>query len=208
MGIQLAHEMFDHRWPNAPHSLTDGLVATSEAMFAKYGVVTPVDAADFMAQISEETGAGTALEENLNYSAARLCQVWPSRFPTLAAAAPYAHNPRALADNVYGARYGNVGPDDGWSFRGRGLIQVTFRSWYTKLAAATGLDLIGNPDLVSDPSHALEVACAFWKVDGISAFANSGNFRGETLRLNGGYTNMNLRLSWRAIWRREFGLNS
>lgn len=206
MTIALARAMFDHRWPKAAHALTGGMIAASAAAFAKYGIANPADGADFMAQVSEETGGGARLEENLDYSARRLCEVWPSRFRSCALAAPYAHNPKALADHVYGFRFGNVEADDGWNFRGRGLIQVTFRSWYEKLALATDLDLIDKPDLVNDPLHALDVACAFWKIDGISAFANTGNFRGETLRLNGGATNMATRLAWRAIWRVEFGL--
>lgn len=207
MTIALCRAMFDHRWPKAPHSLTDGMVATSAAAFAKFGLATPADAADFMAQVSEETGGGTAIEECLDYSAARLCEVWPSRFPSLAAASPYAHNPAALADDVYGGRYGNrPGTDDGWRYRGRGLIQITFASWYAKLGRETGLDLVGDPGLANDPLHALEVACAYWKLAGVSAFANSGKFRGETLRVNGGLTNYPLRLQWRAIWRVEFGL--
>jgi putative chitinase len=204
--IALSAKDLSARWPHAGHSLVDGMAAASESAFAKYGLTTVQEVADFMAQISEETGGGTAIEENLNYTAARLCQVWPSRFPTLAAAMPYQHNPRALADNVYGGRMGNIGVDDGYTYRGRGLIQITGREWYRKLATATGLDLIGNPALANDPAHALEVACAFWKLDGVNGFADAGNFREETVRINGGLTNYPLRLQWRAIWRREFSL--
>jgi hypothetical protein len=138
-----------------------------------------------------------------------LCQVWPSEFPTIARAIPYTHNPRLLADRVYGARYGNrPGTDDGYNFRGRGFIQVTFRSWYEKLSVITGLDLVAKPDLVNDPDHFLEIGAAFWKIDGINAFADRGDFRGETLRLNGGYTNMPARLAWRSTWRRALGVDS
>ena len=207
MDISLSLDTLLRLWPRASHSLVEGMASTSEAMFTKYGLTTAQEVADFMAQGSEETGGGQAIEENLNYSAERLCQVWPSRFPDLAHAYPFAHNPRALADNVYGSRYGNVaGTDDGWNFRGRGFIQVTFRAWYEKLSGVTGLDLVNHPELVNDPQHFLEVACAFWKIDNINIYADRGDFRGETLRLNGGYTNMQARLNWRAVWRREFGL--
>lgn len=58
-----------------------------------------------LAESHHETG-GTMqpLGENLNYSAKRLTQVWPARFPTLAAAQMYANNPRKLANKVYGGR--------------------------------------------------------------------------------------------------------
>jgi len=203
----LSPNLLDVMWPMAAHSLVDGVAASSEVTFAKYGLITAQEVADFMAQCSEETGGGTAIEENLNYSAARLCQVWPTRFSSLAAAAPFAHNPRMLADNVYGGRYGNrPGTDDGWNFRGRGLIQITFRSWYEKIGVEVSLDLAGNPGLVNDPGNILAVAAAFWRLDGVNAFADKGDFRGETLRVNGGLTNYQLRLQWRARWRQALGL--
>jgi len=89
-----------------------------------------------LATAHHETG-GTfgPVTENLNYtSAARIRQVWPKRFPTLASAEPYVRNPQKLANKVYGDRadLGNTGPDDGWHFRGRGLAQITGRGNYAK----------------------------------------------------------------------------
>jgi putative chitinase len=208
MSLSLSLDLLDRHWPHARHSLVEGMATSSEAVLAKYGIATPLELADFMAQGSEETGGGWEIEEDLNYSAIRLCQVWPSRFPSFAHAAPFAHNPRALANVVYGDRYGNrSGTADGWNFRGRGFIQVTFKLWYEKLSAATGLDLVAKPDLVNDPEHFLEIGAAFWKLDGVNRFADLGDFRGETLRLNGGFTNMAARLQWRKVWRRALNVS-
>ena len=80
---------------------------------------------DFLAQILHESAMLERLEEGLSYSAERLCAVWPGRFPTIAAAQPYARNPDALANKAYGGRLGNTQPGDGWRFRSRGLMQVT-----------------------------------------------------------------------------------
>ncbi|SDN84473.1 hypothetical protein [Ensifer sp. YR511] len=93
--------------------------------------------AAILAEAHHETG-GTMqpVSENLNYSAKRLTEVWPSRFPTLAAAAPYAGNQRKLANKVYGGRLGNTGDDDGWLFRGRGLAQITGRDNYARFGIA------------------------------------------------------------------------
>lgn len=93
--------------------------------------------AAILAEAHHETGGQfQPVSENLNYSAKRLTEVWPSRFPTLAAAAPYANNPQRLANKVYGGRLGNVDPGDGWLFRGRGLAQITGRENYARFGIA------------------------------------------------------------------------
>lgn len=92
-----------------------------------------------LATIAHETGQKMQpIEENLNYSAKRLTEVWPKRFPTLASAKPYASNPKALAGKVYGGRkeLGNTQPGDGWRYRGRGLPQITGRANYAKFGIA------------------------------------------------------------------------
>ncbi|HEV7306425.1 hypothetical protein [Ensifer sp.] len=105
-----------------------------------------------LAEAHHETGgAMRPVEENLNYSARRLMQVWPARFPTLASAEPYANNPRALANRVYGGRLGNVGADDGWRYRGRGLAQITGRANYATFGLAEA------PDRASDVATAVRV---------------------------------------------------
>ncbi len=81
-------------------------------------------------------GTTQPVTEDLNYSAARLTEVWPSRFPTIASAKPFARNPRKLANKVYGGRMGNAAPDDGWLYRGRGLPQITGKENYEKFGLA------------------------------------------------------------------------
>lgn len=201
MSLSLDAPTLDKMWPHAAPELRAGMVSTSEAVFEKYAIVELADLVDFMAQVSEESGGGIATVEDLNYSAERLCQVWPKRFPSLEIAAPFASNPRALANSVYGGRNGNVaGSNDGWAFRGRGLIQLTGRELYGEIAKATGLDLIAHPAIINSPLHALECAAAYWQMRGISALAAAGNFKQETRRINGGYTNMAARRAWQAKW--------
>src|ERR1700693_5637797 len=97
-------------WPNGDEripGLRDGIATAAQAVFAKYGIDTPFVVAHLMAQISHECGARHDFIKNLNYSAQRMTQVWPSRFRTIASAEPYAHNPQALANKVYNGRMGN-----------------------------------------------------------------------------------------------------
>ena len=87
-------------WPNGDEKipgLRDGIAGSAPSVFSKYGINSPLLIAHVMAQISHECGAGHDVVENLNYTAGRMMQVWPSRFPTMAMASPYAGNPRALA---------------------------------------------------------------------------------------------------------------
>ena len=93
----------------------------------KYGISNADIFHEFIANVLEESWEFGKLEENLNYRAERLVQVWPGRFPGIKTAEPYAHNPKKLADKVYGNRMGNSHPGDGWLYRGSGCIQLTGR---------------------------------------------------------------------------------
>jgi len=154
-----------------------------------------------MAECSEETGGGMALVESGAYSAERAHEVWPNLFPTVQSAQVVVGIPKALFDKTYGGRLGNIpGTDDGYNFRGRGLIQITGRNWYVQIGKKTLLDLADNPDLAAAPDNLLECALAFWQLDGVNALV--GNFRAEVKRINGGYTNMAAREAWEATCQR------
>lgn len=118
---------------------------------------------DFLGQVLHESAGLTRFSENLNYSAERLCDVWPTRFPTIEAARPYARNPESLANKVYGGRMGNTEPGDGWRYRGRGPIQLTGKDNYRAVGDLMGQDLVGLPELMEQPRYALEAAIAWWE---------------------------------------------
>lgn len=143
---------------------------------------------DFLREILHESGMLSRLEEGLNYSAERLMQVWPTRFPTLRSAQPYARNGMVLANKVYGGRMGNVDPGDGFKYRGRGLMMVTGRDNYRALGKIMGLDLERNPDLLAQPVYALLAAIAWWEgnvPDGIM-----GDVKRVRRAVNGGSTGL------------------
>jgi putative chitinase len=202
-------EALSRLWPHGDEKISGlraGIIAGAPAVFAKYGITTPLLAAHVMAQISHECGAGHDVVENLNYTAGRMMQVWPSRFPSMASAQPYAGNPRALANKVYNGRMGNAaGSDDGWNFRGRGASQTTGREGYARLAKATGLDVLNHPDLVNDPAHFLECGVADFIVCGCLPFAKANDVLGVTRRLNGGTVGLAQRQVWLAKWKAALG---
>jgi putative chitinase len=202
-------EVLSRLWPNGDEKipgLRAGIIASAPLVFAKYGITTPLLAAHVMAQISHECGAGHDVVENLNYSAGRMMQVWPSRFPTMASAAPYAGNPRALANKVYNGRMGNAsGSDDGWNFRGRGAAQTTGREGYARLAKATGLDVLNHPDLVNEPRTFLECGVADFVNCGCLPFAKADDVLNVTRRLNGGAIGLAARQAWLAKWKAALG---
>lgn len=100
----------------------------------------------------ETGGKMQPIEENLNYTtAAQIKKTWPSRFASVATAQPYVRNPQGLANKVYGGRMGNTRPNDGWLYRGRGLVQITGRDNYKKYG------LGDNPDAALEMATAIRI---------------------------------------------------
>lgn len=196
-------------WPNGDQKvpgLRDGIAASAPAVFAKYGIDTPLLVAHVMAQISHECGAGHDVVENLNYSAQRMTEVWPRRFPNVESAQPYAHNPQALANKSYNGRMGNAaGSNDGWNFRGRGGSQTTGREGYERVKKQTGLDVVNNPDILIDPAHFLECAVSDFVNCGCLPFARTDNVEAVTKALNGGYIGLAERKAWLSQWKAALG---
>lgn len=92
----------------------------------QYGIKTKDVLHEFLANVLQESLEFQHKVENMNYQAKTIVKVWPKRFPTLQAAAPYARNPKALAIAAYGSRMGNrPGTEDGWNLRGSGFIGLT-----------------------------------------------------------------------------------
>jgi len=165
------------------------------ATFQKYNISTPKREAAFIGQCSVESSNFTRLQENLNYSAQRLTQVWPSRFPNISMAEPYANNPEKLANFVYAGRMGNLQDGDGWKFHGRGLIQLTGRENYANCGSSIGVDILDNPDLLLTPKYAALSAGWFWNKHGLNLLADAQEYGTMTRRINGGTTALDERIA-------------
>jgi hypothetical protein len=93
---ELTMEIMRRRWPQGDQhipGLIEGIVKAAPTVFPKYRVKSQLAIAHFMAQASEECGQGLEMTENMNYSAKRLLEVFPTHF-TPAMAERCAHNPR------------------------------------------------------------------------------------------------------------------
>lgn len=143
----------------------------------------------FLAQIIHESGHFKYKSENLNYSAKALRSVFGKYFKTDAIANEYARKPEKIANRVYANRMGNgdEASGDGWKYRGRGLIQLTGKCNYDACGKAIGLDLLGNPDLLTESAEAsILAACWFWNKNGLNQFADKDDITTITKRINGG----------------------
>jgi putative chitinase len=159
--------------------------APLQAACDKYSITASLDLAAFLATVGVESGRLTATVENLNYSAAGLLSTFAKYFDA-ASAARYERQPQRIANRVYGNRYGNgdEASGDGWKYRGRGLIGITFHDNYAACGKALDLDLIAHPELLEQPNDAALSAGWFWHNNKLSALA--GDFLAVSRAVNCG----------------------
>jgi len=152
-----------------------------------YDITTPQRTSAFLAQCAHESGGFTALHENLNYKAESLCKVWPRYFNT-SNANDYAHQPEKIANRAYAGRMGNgnEASGDGWSYCGRGLIQLTGKNNYQAFADSIETDISEIPTYLQTFEGAIQSACWFWENNNLNACADAGDIVKMTKVINGG----------------------
>lgn len=127
------------------------------ATMVEYGINTPARQAAFLAQIGHESGQLRYVKE------------------------------LATGEAYEGRKdLGNTSPGDGVKYKGRGLIQITGRANYQKLALALGVDCVNNPAVLEEPMNSCRSAGWFWSLKGLNALADAGDFLTITKRINGG----------------------
>jgi len=148
--------------------------------------------AHLLGQVHHESGGFNKTKESLYYSTPeRIQAVWPSRFPTVASAEPYAKNPEKLAGKVYAGRMGNRDEAEAAKFLGRGFLQLTGRQNHRAFASDMRLpEVMDNPTLL-EKEYAFESAIWFFRANKLFEMADKGisedNIRKITRRINGGY---------------------
>lgn len=158
-----------------------------DATLDKYSINTKLRIAAFIAQVGHESGKLTATTESLNYSADGLLRTFGKYFDSKTAEA-YARKPEAIGSRVYANRMGNgnEASGEGYKFRGRGLIQVTGKENYTSCSKSLGINLIENPERLSEDANAAMSAGWFWSSKGLNNYADRKEFDTITRRINGG----------------------
>ena len=160
----------------------------------KFGINTPDRIKYFLAQCYHETGGFRHFKENLNYSEDGLCSVFPKYF-NKSNAREYARKPVKIANVIYDKRFGNKNPGDGAKYIGRGLIQITFYDNYKQIGKMIGVDIINNPELVSDdPEIAIKSACAFFKWKKLNSYADKNDMSKISKIIQGSLRTLNERM--------------
>ncbi|WP_375769047.1 LysM peptidoglycan-binding domain-containing protein [Archangium gephyra] len=147
--------------PNLSQAKAEQYLPHLNKAMAEAGINTPKRQAAFLAQLAHESGEFRYMEE-------------------IASGAAYEGR----------KDLGNTQPGDGVRFKGRGPIQLTGRANYRAAGKALGIDLENNPKRAADPDVGFRTAAWFWNTRNLNSYADSGNFKEITRRINGGYNGL------------------
>lgn len=152
----------------------------------QYDILTKKQMCAFIATCIVESNGFNSKRESFAYTAPRLRQVFSSRIPSISAAKNLiAKGQVAVANHLYGGRYGNrPGTNDGWDYRGGGIIGNTFRDNYFILQNMTKIPFGDSPKLIEDLENSVKAAMAFWQLNGCNAKAEKINTYDDGYTLN------------------------
>lgn len=169
------------------------------------GIDSKLKLQHLLSQTGHETGGFKTLQvsENLKYSTASFIPKSYSKFttdpvkePTKLDAKLYINNAEKLANAAMCCKFknGDEASGDGWKYRGRGIMQLTwksnyldFQTWYNN-KYNPDLDFVNNPDLISNDDN-LAVLSGMWYfkkrvLDKIKDFDNKATLNNVTVKIN------------------------
>lgn len=191
-------------FPKTSRDILESYIGPLNGTVERFDLNTVDRAASFIAQVGHESGYLTRITENLNYSKAGLLKTFKKYFND-ATATQYARKPEKIANRVYANRMGNGNESsgDGWRFRGRGLIQVTGRNNYTRLAQFLDMPLEEVLKYLETHEGATVSAGWFWDENNLNQFADAKDIRTLTRRINGGLNGLEDRID---LWERALDI--
>lgn len=188
----------------------------ADQVFAKYNINdSALRVAHFLAQVLHETGGFKIMFESLNYTPQALIGLFSRARISVDDANKYGRtdehpaDERMIGNTIYGGPWGlknlgNTAPDDGYNFRGTGLLQMTGRGSRTTIGTNLGVDLVNNPANGADPQYLLAIACEEWNEKGCNPYADKDDILTITKKINGGTNGLDSRKAWlvktKAIW--------
>jgi putative chitinase len=182
--------------PKTKRAVLEQFVEPLQQVCEYYDLNTKERVAAFLAQTAHESGGFNFTKENLNYSAKGLMSTFKKYFPTEELAKQYERQPVKIANRVYANRMGNgdESSGDGSRYCGRGLIQLTGKSNYTRFASDLGIPVEECVAYMETPQGAVASAGWFWDNNGLNKYCDSGDFVTLTKRINGGTIGLEDRL--------------
>ncbi|WP_266157210.1 XVIPCD domain-containing protein [Dyella silvatica] len=171
------------------------------------GIKSPKELANFMAQVTHESNGLNRLEESFRYtkgiSQIPVQSAWRQGEGALESARLQAMqgHPQQLAELMYGGRNGNDQPGDGYTYRGRGYIQLTGKDNYREAGQALGLDLVKHPELAAEPRNASKIAAWYWESHVPEAARE--DVKAATKAVNGKYNGLEDRRERFASWEKK-----
>ena len=142
----------------------------------------------FLAQMRQEAGSDARLVEGINYNPQGLRDTYryfrdnSDEAERFGRTDDHPADPVSIANLAYANRNGNgdAASGDGWTFRGRGLFQLTgranyrdFTEWHANVFAE-GIDFEADPDRAAEPVYAVRSAIFFWLAHDLPALADAG----------------------------------
>ncbi|MDT3718000.1 glycoside hydrolase family 19 protein [Pseudomonas oryzihabitans] len=156
---------FEKNYPRVFRHDKESFVQIFNQCLNKYGIITPYQQTHFLAQCIHESAH---FDTTLEFSSGECYN-------------PGRHR-NALCQ-------GNTEAGDGPKYRGRGLIQLTWKKNYRQYSEHRKIDYVADPDKVAaDMLTAIDVACWFWEKNKINATVdkNCNDVEAVTRLVNGG----------------------
>lgn len=182
-------ELLQKICPKTKKEVLEAYVAPINKVCKQHGILdNHKRVSAFLAQIAHESGGFNFTKENLNYSAKALQSVFKKYYPTEKDALVHERKPEQIANRVYANRMGNGDEKsgDGWTYKGRGLIQLTGKENYTKFAESIKKPLAETIAYLETAEGAVESAAWFWTKNKLNEHCDKDDFTGLTKRINGG----------------------